>query len=81
MPFPPDAKGIGKTAALRRRDVEDAVPYGYQKCSFNSVGNAVPGVPGDRKGRPYAMACESVQFYRLGIVHIAEVSLRPLTIT
>ena len=48
--------GIGNPAASRRRDVEGAVPYGYQKCSINSVGNAVPGVPGDRKGRPYAIS-------------------------
>ena len=52
----PDAVGIGNPAALRRRDVGDAVPYGYQKCSINSVGNAVPGVPGDREGRPYAIS-------------------------
>ena len=31
---------------------------------------------------PYGFGrCQSVQLYRLGIVHIAEVSLHPLTIT
>ena len=78
----PDAPGIGKPAALRRRAIhESPLRVGAVWTEMKTVGNAVPGVPGDPEGRPYAMACKSVQFYRLGIVHIAEVSLRPLTIT
>ena len=49
--------GIGKPAALRRRAIHESPPrVGAAWIKMKPVGNAVPGVPGDRKGRPYAIS-------------------------
>ena len=48
--------GIGKTAALRRRAIhESPLRGGAAWIEMKPVGNAVPGIPGDRKGRPYGV--------------------------
>ena len=53
---PPMPDGIGKPAALRRRAIhESPLRVGAAWIERKPVGNAVPGVPGDRKGRPYAI--------------------------
>ena len=39
---PPMPTASERTAASRRRDVEDAVPYDYLKCSIESAGSDLP---------------------------------------
>ena len=49
--------GIGKPAATRRWAIhESPLRVGAAWIERKPVGNAVPGVPGDRKGRPYAIS-------------------------
>ena len=72
--------GMGAVYLCAGAVVVDCTAERHGGRSLHGFG-PVPGVPGDRKGRPYEAACKSIQFYRLGIVHIAEVSLHPLTIT
>ena len=47
----------GTPAASRRRAIhESPLRVGAVWIEMKPVGNAVPGVPGDREGRPYAIS-------------------------